>query len=125
VTKQVAALGVDVDWSAAFDHAERGLPPLVRAPAVPSASQTALPEGAARWLYILIQTDGVQRVKVSLPARQVARLEELVPEHAHAHCRDAGLSLADIAATAIARGYAPSELLDWTDGHHRYHLWME
>lgn len=125
VTKQVAALGVDVDWSAAFDHAERGLPPLISAPAGPSEAPAALPEGAARWLYILIQTDGVQRVKVSLPARQVARLEELVPEHAHAHCRDAGLSLADIAATAIARGYAPSELLDWTDGHHRYHLWME
>lgn len=128
VVAELRTLAVDLDWSAAWDCVEGSLPPLVDTAAaapVPLAPAAATPPDAARWLCIQVLVDGVQKVKVSLPARQVARLPELVPDHAHHHAAIAGIDLAALAARAVAGGLRPGELVDWSDASHRYHLWME
>lgn len=79
----------------------------------------------AKLLRIRVLEGETQVVSVSMPASQVVRLKELIPQEVLPKITDAGIDLDQIARRACESGIVPQPLFELNSETRRYEVWLE
>lgn len=124
VLVHLSTLDTDADWAAAGRAAELRL--RTRSVELPKeAPVAARSNAAAEFLRVRVMEQGLQRIAVSMPAEQVARLGELMPDEVLARTRAMGLNPESIGQAAAASGCLPQELFSLELAGRSYRVWLE
>lgn len=115
------ALDVSLDW-----HAElAALPPPARPAPGPTAARPEASPMTSDALKVEVVRNGERVVFLTFPAAAVAHLVDLVPSDLQARVVRHGISLAGIAADAVARGGPAGPLFALDEDGTRVRVWLE
>ena len=81
-------------------------------------------ELTATHLRVLVTEGGEEIVDLSLPARAIEDLEDLLPENITQKCAADGIDLIAIKQKAIATGGEPQDLFTASHGKRQYRVWL-
>lgn len=81
--------------------------------------------GAARWLRILVESEGQEPFRCSLPARDALSLATMTPADVRQALERSGVRLEEIERQLQGDGLRPRELFDVEVDRKRYRLWLE
>jgi predicted unusual protein kinase regulating ubiquinone biosynthesis (AarF/ABC1/UbiB family) len=124
VLAHLRMLGVSADWHAAWCSVRPDSPKRWPLPGQPVAAP-ARARGEAQYLRVRVMERGVQKVAVAVPARQVARLSELMPPEVLSATRARGIDADAIGRRAEVSGFVPQELFTLELPDKTYRVWLE
>lgn len=81
--------------------------------------------GSARWLRILVESEGQEPFRCALPARDALSLVTMTPADVRLALELSGVRLAEIERQLRTDGLRPRELFDVEVEGKRYRLWLE
>jgi ABC1 atypical kinase-like domain len=87
--------------------------------------QQAQAPQSARHLRVLVREKGESVADISMPARAVEDLENLVPEAAHIAINNQGRSIREIQDTILQNGICPQLVFEFREGARDYKVWLE
>jgi len=85
----------------------------------------AAQQGLAEHLCIKVTQDGRPKARVTLPARVVERLDELIDGALHDKIQERGIDLKELIREVRRNQYAPQPIFSLTDGTKLYEVWLE
>jgi predicted unusual protein kinase regulating ubiquinone biosynthesis (AarF/ABC1/UbiB family) len=98
--------------------------PLVKVDRTKTSAVDRHRELKAETLRVLVTEKGENIVELSMPARAVEDLEDLLPENVRLKCQSDGINLTAIKNQAIANGGEPQELFSASHGERQYRVWL-
>lgn len=96
-------------------------------PPPPSARLAALAKSAADlpgYLHVQVMRDGVQKVKISLPAAVLETLEDVVPEDVVLALQESGQALSTLVHEALKADSLPHTVFAVDDGRRKVSVWL-
>ena len=116
-------------WSQQLQAVSAFMPPsasmaaaAANTPVVPSVIDGV--ELKSQFLRVLVKEGTEEIVDLTLPARAIEDLDELLPDNVAQKCADDGIDLAAIKKQAIASGGLPQELFSADLGLRHYRVWL-
>jgi hypothetical protein len=98
--------------------------PLVKVDRTKTSAVDRHRELKAETLRVLVTEKGENIVELSMPARAVEDLEDLLPDNVRRKCQSDGIDLTAIKNQAIANGGEPQELFSASHGERQYRVWL-
>jgi hypothetical protein len=94
-------------------------------PPSPEPAATDAPALRSTHLRVLVTEGSEEVVDLTLPARAVEDLEDLVPAGVATVCSEQGINLREIGRETIASGGIPRQLFSANHGKRTYKVWLE
>lgn len=118
-------LGVDAQWQKPFRDATRSLQPKIRSLTLPDARERTGFDCLSKHLHVRVIDAGCTKVKLTQPASNVDRLEELLDDDLKSRIRSAGIDLPNIIHNVRQRAYTPGPVFNLCENEKQVEVWLE